>query len=142
MRIKHANQRRGAAVVEMAIVGPLCLFTIIGILDIGLAVWSHNNLSHATREGARYAQVHGAQYAVSSPGASGPTANDPNVEKVVRANSFVHQNNLTVSSSWPDGTNNSNSPVNVQATYTYSPILSFGLGRLTLQSTVTMYINY
>ncbi len=136
----------------MAIVGPVALLLIIGIMDIGLAVWSYNNISEAVREGARYGQIHGGKYqawyvgppapSAGTPPASGPATNDPNVEKVVRSFAFVNQANLTVLSSWPNGDNNPNSPVTVEAKYSYSPTLIFGLGTLTLHTKTTMYINY
>ncbi len=152
MLINHAKRRTGVAVVEMAFVGPVALFLILGIVDLGIAVWSYNNISEAAREGGRYAQVHGSKYAgwyagspsppVGTPPASGPTANNPNVEKVVRGNAFVNQNNLTVLSSWPNGDNNPNSPVTIDATYSYSPLLFLKLGTLTLHTRTTMIINY
>jgi Flp pilus assembly protein TadG len=152
MIINHEKRRSGTTMVEMALVGPLALVMILGIVDIGLTVWSYNNISEAVREGGRYAQIHGSKYAAwytgppsppaSAPPASGPTANDPNVEKVVRGYVAVDPKNLTVLSSWPNGNNNPNSPVTVEATFSYSPLLVFGLGTLTLHTKTTMYINY
>jgi Flp pilus assembly protein TadG len=136
----------------MALVGPIALIVIIGIVDIGLAIWSYNNISEAVREGARYAQIHGAKYATwyagpptpsaGTPPASGPTANDANVEKVVRSYAFVQPGALTVLSTWPSGNNNPNSPVTVEATYSYSPTLIFQLGTLNLHTKTTVSINY
>lgn len=152
MLINHQHRRPGAAVVEMAFVGPVALLLILGIMDLGIAVWSYSNITQAAREGGRYAQVHGSQYAAGVAGqpssagpvtpASGPTANDPNVDQVVRRYAYVHQNNLTVQSSWPNGDNNPNSPVTVQATYSYSPLLFLKLGTLTMRTQTTMIINY
>ncbi|MDB5308375.1 MAG: TadE family protein [Gemmataceae bacterium] len=149
MRLSRGKGRSGVTTVEMAIVGPIALILIIGIMDIGLAVWSYNNISEAVREGGRYAQIHGSKYAAwaatqpaGTTPASGPAANDANVDKVVRSYSFVSQSNLTVTSSWPNGDNHPNSPVTIDATYTYSPTLIFGLGTLTLKTSSTMYINY
>lgn len=152
MTINHGKQRFGTTVIEVALVAPVALILIIGILDIGLAVWSYNNISEAVREGGRYAQIHGSQYATwyagppsppaGTPPASGPVANDPNVEKAVRKYAFVNQAKLTVLSSWPSGDNNPNSPVTVEAKYSYSPTLFFALGTLTLHTQSTVYINY
>lgn len=136
----------------MAVVGPIALTVIVGIMDLGIAIWSYNNIAEAAREGARYAQVHGAKYAswraataalpVGTAQASGPAANDPNVEAVVRSYALVSQPQLTVVSSWANGNNNPNSPVTVEATYSYSPVLFLRMKALTFHTQTTAYINY
>lgn len=144
MMIRAGTRRSGTTVVEMAVVGPLALFLIVGIMDIGLAIFAYNDIAAAAREGGRYAQVHGARYAANAgpPPASGPAANDPYVERVVRGQAFVNQARLTVTSSWPNGDNNPNSPVVVGASYTYSPVLLLGIGTFTMRTQTTFYINY
>ena len=54
----------------------------------------------------------------------------------------LNQNNLTVLSSWPNGNNNPNSSVTIDATYSYSPLLFLKLSTLTLHTRTTMIINY
>src|ERR1700687_2538688 len=152
MQTTQRRRRSAATLVEFALVGPVALIILLGILDVGLAVWSYNNVAEAVREGGRYAQIHGSKYATwyagppapptGAPAASGPTANDANVENVVRGYSFVSQSNLTVLSTWSNGDNKPHSPVTVEANYSYSPLLLFGLGKLTLHTKTTMYINY
>ena len=53
-RIKN---RRGAAIVEFALVVPILLLLLWGIVDIGRAFYTINNLASAVREGARTAAV-------------------------------------------------------------------------------------
>lgn len=48
---------RGAAMVEFAILLPLLLLVIAGIVDLGRAFFTQVALSNAAREGARYAVV-------------------------------------------------------------------------------------
>jgi Flp pilus assembly protein TadG len=55
-RILRRN-RRGAAAVEFALVVPLVLLLLWGIVDIGRAFYTLNNLASAVREGARTAAV-------------------------------------------------------------------------------------
>ena len=47
----------GQGLVEFALVLPLFLLLVFGILDLGLAVFSYNSITNAAREGARLAIV-------------------------------------------------------------------------------------
>jgi Flp pilus assembly protein TadG len=51
------RNRRGAAIVEFALVVPILLLLLWGIVDIGRAFYTINNLASAVREGARTAAV-------------------------------------------------------------------------------------
>lgn len=53
------RNRRGSVLVEFVLITAILLFSIIGIMEFGRAVWTHNSLSHAAREGARWAIVRG-----------------------------------------------------------------------------------
>ena len=53
------NAERGQALVEFAMVGLIFFIVVFGTIDVGRAVWNYNTLSQATREGARFAVVHG-----------------------------------------------------------------------------------
>ena len=52
--------RRGATLVEAAIVLPVFLLLVFGIIELGLAVARYNMLAEVARDGARMAIVHGA----------------------------------------------------------------------------------
>jgi Flp pilus assembly protein TadG len=55
---RHSRSRnRGQALVEFALVIPLFLLMLVGIFDLGRAVFSYNTLTNAAREGARLAIV-------------------------------------------------------------------------------------
>ncbi len=58
-RVRRGMRRdeRGAAAVEFALVVPLLLLLLWGIVDIGRAFYTLNNLASAVREGARSAAV-------------------------------------------------------------------------------------
>jgi Flp pilus assembly protein TadG len=68
MRISH-TRRRGATIMEAAIVLPVALFLIIGMMVGGMGVFRYQELAHIARETARYASVHGAQYVKNNPSA-------------------------------------------------------------------------
>lgn len=50
--------KRGAAVVEFAIVMPLILTLIFGIWNIGIILFAQNGVTHAVEAGARYATIY------------------------------------------------------------------------------------
>lgn len=51
---------RGQALVELALVLPLFLMVLVGIISLGLGVFYQQQLTHAAREAARYAAIHSA----------------------------------------------------------------------------------
>jgi Flp pilus assembly protein TadG len=57
VRLLLRRNEKGAAAVEFALVVPLVLLLLWGIVDIGRAFYTLNNLASAVREGARTAAV-------------------------------------------------------------------------------------
>jgi hypothetical protein len=53
------RDQRGQALMEFAIVLPVFLAILLGMIDIGRGVWANNTVANAAREAARYASVHG-----------------------------------------------------------------------------------
>jgi Flp pilus assembly protein TadG len=52
------RKEKGAVAVEMAIVLPLLLLILLGIMEFGRALNVQVSLTQAAREGARYAAIH------------------------------------------------------------------------------------
>jgi Flp pilus assembly protein TadG len=48
---------RGQALVEFALVVPIFVLLLVGLFDIGRAVWNYNTVANAAREAARVAVV-------------------------------------------------------------------------------------
>jgi hypothetical protein len=57
-----AKHRRGAAIVEMAIIGPIFFFILIGLIVAGLGVFRYQQVTALACESARWASVHGPNY--------------------------------------------------------------------------------
>src|SRR5262249_7013412 len=55
--------RRGAALVEAAIVYPIMFLFTFGVIVIALGMFRYQQVAAVAREGARWASVHGGQYA-------------------------------------------------------------------------------
>lgn len=50
---KHTNREKGAAMVEFAIILPVLLLLVFGIIEFGRAYNTQLTLTHAAREGVR-----------------------------------------------------------------------------------------
>jgi Flp pilus assembly protein TadG len=62
-RKQRLTDSRGTTALECALVSPLVILLLIGMLILGLGVFRYQQLQSLAREGARYASVHGPQYA-------------------------------------------------------------------------------
>lgn len=56
--MKSKQKQRGAVAVEMALILPVLLLLVIGIMEFGRALNVQVSLTQAAREGARYAAIH------------------------------------------------------------------------------------
>ena len=77
------RRTRGQALVEFALVIPVFLALLLGMIDLGRAVWAADSLASAAREAARFAIVHGGT--ASNPCPVGP----PTVDTVIPAASVT-----------------------------------------------------
>ena len=57
--LHRRGRSRGQGLVEFALVLPVFMAILIGMVDLGRAVWANNNVGNAAREAARFAVVHG-----------------------------------------------------------------------------------
>lgn len=58
-RFRMLSDERGSQLVEGALVLPLLLLVVLGILDFGLLFWRFESVTNAAREGARIAVLAG-----------------------------------------------------------------------------------
>jgi len=132
--VKHNNSRRGASTLEFGLAFIVFLSFLYGTMEFGRVISSYNILAGATREGSRYAVVHGS--------ASGSAASSSDIQDVVRRWSVgLNTSAVVVTTTWTPG-NGPGSRVRVQAQYTMQPFtgLLFRTG-LTLQSTSQLVIS-
>jgi Flp pilus assembly protein TadG len=87
----------GQTVVESAFSLLILLMTVLGIMDLGLALYSYDFVADAAREGARYAVVHGSTCV-------GCVATQSSVETYVKSLGLggIRSSDLTVTATWPD----------------------------------------
>jgi Flp pilus assembly protein TadG len=86
IRRRH-DDGRGQSLVEFAIVFPIALLIIIGVFDVGRAVFLHSGLTNAAREGVRLAIVNQDKALVTDRvqgmALGGPLSNAGNPDDVV-----------------------------------------------------------
>ena len=113
----------GQSLVEFALTLPILLLVITGTFDVARAVWQENTLAYASREGTRYAIVHGSGYPdqaqVAWPG------NTSGITAAVRAASVGIGGTITVTSTWPDNCYDRNCRVAVVASSQFVPLPSY-----------------
>jgi len=132
MNRKHSQ--RGSAVVEFGLAFLLFFAIVCGIMEFGRIVAAYNILSGATREGVRYATVHGS--------ASGAAASAADIQTVVRGWAVgLNSSSVLVTTTWSPG-NGPGSRVQVKSRYTVSPFTWFVLQNgFTMQSVSEMVIS-
>ncbi|MDE3100857.1 MAG: pilus assembly protein [Chloroflexota bacterium] len=128
MRSRRSEEAQ--ALVEFALILPVLLMLILGLIDVARAVEEENTLAYATREGSRYAIVHGAS---ASP-ALGPcvtcadtTAATPAASAAIGSvvtSAAIGVSHVTVSVGYPDGRNDRGDRVAVDATAPFVPLPS------------------
>src|SRR6476660_9524323 len=122
-RRSRRNRSRAQALVEFALVAPMFFLLLFGIIEAGRFIFYYETLSNATREGARYAIVNGANTlgCPSGPPAPGSSACDTsgaNVSARVRQSGIGLPNAITVTPTWtPDNGRGSTANVTAQMTY-------------------------
>src|SRR5262249_26080644 len=153
MRIARSDYRRpGATLLEHALILPTLLTLFLGMVVIGLGVFRYQQMVTLAREGARYASVHGAQYAAET-GNPAATPADVYNQAILPMAVGLDVGSLSYSVTWPNGNApvyadpNSTPPfqpvgatVVVTVTYIWVPEALFG--GATLSSTSVMPMQY
>jgi Flp pilus assembly protein TadG len=150
MRLRQ-HRRRGATVVECAVIYPLVLFFLIGLIVGAMGIFRYQQVASLAREGARYGAVHGKTYEKFT---GTPAATPQEIYDVAIAPNAVGLDPAQLSYSVTWNTSNEvyrTSTVNEQTvatrndiivTVTYQWIPEEYLGGITLTSTSVMPMHY
>ncbi len=121
---------KGQSLVEFALVMPFLIFLIMGIFDLGWAVYANNSVALAAREGAR----------------TGIVASKSDTQICSQATGVAQGLSVTCTIS-PSGSRTAGGTVSVTVRYTWTPItpmigniLGSG-GNMSLQSQATMQVE-
>jgi hypothetical protein len=134
--------------MEFALIAPMFFIVLFGIVEAGRFIFTYEILNNATREGARYAIVNGANVdpigCPSGPPAPGSvpcdTAGD-NVKERVRDAAIGVGGTITVDADWfPD--NGRGSTVTVAASVRYRPMIPLvPLPDITVSAESSLVVN-
>ncbi len=121
--------RRGASIVEFALVFLLLMLVVLGLMDLGRGIWTYTTVAQASREASRYIMVHGS--------ANRTTAAD--IENVVARHAIgLDASKLQVSTSYDDEDSKRGDTVDVSVRYDFQLLTA----PLVLQSgTITLAAN-
>ena len=128
MRPLHG--RRGQNLVEVALVLPIMVIMMLGIVEFGFLYFARGSVDNAAREGARYGSIH--------PTDTAGIANQ--VTQTVMGIDTTPSNGFNVEVSYPDGDSQPTSRIRVTVTY---PLTTFwpGPGSTTYVTAATMRIE-
>lgn len=150
MRAHKQHQRRGTSTVEFAVTCPVAFFLIFATIVGALGSFRYQQVAALAREGARWASVHGSEYALETNQAAA-TPEDVLNNAILPATVALDADKLSCTVSW----NSSNEPltvyenyerptgntVTVRVSYVWFPE-AYLVGPLTLTSTSTAQMLY
>ena len=135
--------------LENALVLPILILVVSGIIMIGLLIFRYQQVAMLAREGARYASVHGAQYqADSTTGEKAASAADVYNNAILPMAVGMDTSILTYSVTWSDS---GKSPVVASTTSdppgqpvgtTVTVTVSYVWSGVTVSSTSVMPMQY
>lgn len=145
---RPARRRQGGAVIESAVVLPVTFLLILGLIVGGMGIFRYQMVAHLARLTARYAAVHGGQYAQDNAAAiqagTLPTVNKNYLTQYAASNAAFDTSQMSVSVTitthsgtydWDDTTNTNNrSP--------YSTYTDSNNNTVAVTNTVTVTISY
>lgn len=163
----RARVEGGQALAEFALVAPLFFLLLFGVIEAGRFVSYSELLNGATREGARYAIVNGANSLTCPtgppfPGSPACDTDGSDVHDAVRRSAIaLLPSALTVTAAWcynptldpyscpdmdadsnPDGDNGRGATVTVAATYTYTSLIPIvPLPAITVRAESSLVVN-
>jgi Flp pilus assembly protein TadG len=151
MRISR-KRREAATALECAVIAPVVFLLLLGVVIVGMGIFRYQQMASLSRDAARYASVHGTQYARET-GNPAPTPTDIYNRVIAPGADGLDPTLLTYSITY----NTSNDPyhtvtvngnvvpidntVRVTLTYQWFPE-AFFVGPFTLTSTSEMPMSY
>jgi Flp pilus assembly protein TadG len=150
MLLRSSRFRRpGRSLAELALVYPVLAMLVLGVVIVAMGVFRYQQVASVARAGARWASVHGGQYASETGNAKATAATVySNAIQPMAAGLDLSQLSYTVT--WTDSSeiptyNNSSgnvtiNQVTVTVTYNWVPVAY--LGTVTLKSTSVMAMQY
>lgn len=127
------SDRRGISSVQLALVLPMLVATIMGTIDMGRLLMAHNTIVHAANEATRFAMVRSAS--------SAQTASEQDIVSMVKGRmTGLDTASAVVSVNWtPENQPGAHVTVNVDYPFTVSTL---GLGTINLKTSSSTFITH
>jgi len=138
------NNEHGQTLIEAALSLTLLLGTLFAAMAGGLMLYTYHYLSFAARVANRYAVVRGSACNSSGGMPDCPNVTSDQVQTYVRGLHYagIDANQLSVTVTWPSGSDNPGDPVQVRTSYPFPVSVPFVTSRtLTMHSTSQMVIS-
>lgn len=152
------GRSRGQSLVEFALVAPLFFLLLFGSIEAGRFIFYYEVLSNASRDGARYAIVNGANSLDCPTGPPAPksracdTTGEDVVDAVRNSAAGVLGTDVDVERCWwystcdmtthGDGDNGRSATVTVRASYTYTALIPIvPLPAITVEAESSLVVN-
>jgi Flp pilus assembly protein TadG len=141
MSERHRERGRGQALVEFSLTVSIFLILLMGIFDLGRAIYMYNGVAEAAREIARVTAVHPGSTLGNSAQTAAVVATQkgliPNLGNPTFACKSIDNSAMAAPCIAPDGS----VKVTISAVYTpATPVLSF-LGNITVSSSSSAKIH-
>ena len=147
----HKQSRVAASTVEFAVASSATFLILLGLIIGGLGIFRYQQVARLSRDAARWASVHGTQYALDTKKPAA-TAQDVYNQVIAPNAATLDLSKLTYSVTW----NSSNSPYHVATvngqqvkvanivtvSITYHWIPETFLGAVNLSSTTVSVMSY
>ena len=132
----------GQALVEFALLSPVLVMMVLGVIDLGRAFYTYEALANAAREGARYCALHAQDQYATNP-ATGTT---DRVINEVSGTVTVTSSQVSTSPACTKAATTSGDPVTVTVWATFTPVTPliggfFPGGIITLTASATMMVQ-
>ena len=113
------KSRQGQSLLEFALILPVLVLVLVGVFDLGRALFALITINNAAREGARYGTLHSTDSADTN-------VKLASVDEAIDSGIIINPGNVTVycpddSSSWPCARGDA---VRVTVNYTFTSILN------------------
>ena len=135
MNTRKSHPRRGVAAVEFALVLPLLLLTLIGLVVLGLGIFRCNQVAALAHEGARWAAVRGKTYDRWNNRPAAVTSAELHNDVIKPRAVGFDPNKLTSELTWSDDRRT------VAVTVRYRWLAEAFFGEMTLSSTSTALVS-
>jgi len=129
--MRRVQADEGSTIIEFSLVAIMFIIVLLGVVELGRMVLVYTTMANAARAGARYAIVHGADRTgsgVDGPSGPGSPCTCTQITTVVKnfaSAGLLDTANLTVTVSYPNGSNAAGKPVTVTVSYPYDPIIPY-----------------